>query len=35
MPATRAVYACAKMADEKRGRAMRDSKLKTPAVQVS
>ena len=35
MPATRAVYACAKMADEKRGRAMQDSKRKTPAVHVS
>jgi len=29
------VYACAKMADEKRGRAMQDSKRKTPAVHVS
>ena len=35
MPATRAVYACAKMADEKRRRAMQDSKRKTPAVHVS
>jgi 2-dehydropantoate 2-reductase len=34
MPATRAVYACAKMADEKRQRVMQDSKLKTQAVQV-
>jgi 2-dehydropantoate 2-reductase len=29
MPATRAVYACAKMADEKRQRVMQESKLKT------
>jgi len=32
MPATRAVYACAKMADEKRQRVIQDSKAKTQAV---
>ena len=35
MPATRAVYACAKMADENRQRVMQDSKLKTQAVQTT
>jgi len=35
MPATRAVYACAKLADEKRQGVTPDSKLKTRAVQVS
>ena len=35
MPATRAVYACAKMADEKRQRVMQDAKLKTQAVQTT
>jgi 2-dehydropantoate 2-reductase len=34
MPATRAVYACAKMADEKRQRVVQDSKLKIQAVQT-
>jgi 2-dehydropantoate 2-reductase len=33
MPATRAVYACAKMSDEKRQRAIQDSKLKTQTMQ--
>ena len=35
MPATRAVYACAKMADENRQRVMQDSKLNTQAVQTT
>jgi 2-dehydropantoate 2-reductase len=34
MPATRAVYACAKLADEKRLRIVQDLKLKTQAVQT-
>jgi 2-dehydropantoate 2-reductase len=33
MPATRAVYACAKMADEKR-RVLQDTKLRIQAVQT-
>ena len=35
MPATRAVYACAKMADEKRRRVREDSNLKTQPVQIT
>jgi 2-dehydropantoate 2-reductase len=34
MPATRAVYACAKLADEKRPRVLQGSKLTTQAVQA-
>ena len=34
MPATRAVYACAKMADEKRQRANQNATLKTETVRT-
>jgi hypothetical protein len=34
MPATRAVYACAKLSDGKRQRASQDATIKTEAVRT-